>query len=358
MWVLREHLLQRLISDQIFSGVQHVSGDVLDLRSQGCGKMWDLHNAPERVKGRKKAVSEKPKIVIASCLDRWEDKVLLNFFMKVYEIQLAQGRHFLHVHFEDASAWGSPRMRALREHPRCGVITGDRGAWGQEMRSSNTPTKYLSSAPELLSVLGSTVTPKSSSVSLLRETVRDIAAQRRREGLLVCQQLRRSLDSGCAVFALESSNTDVPPEIEGTGVRDEKENMAVCGARRCLDAITQEEFPAELTRAARQKELDFMQDWHVWDVVPVAESWSLTGKALFQSKWVDINKGDLEKPVVCSRYVAVFANTKSNDFFSPTTPLEALRLLLSHAASGSSSSFGGWKMLVVDARVCQVCVHD
>ena len=267
--------------------------------------------------------------------------------MEVYEIQLEQGRHFLHEHF----ASGSPRMTALREHPRCGVIPGDRGARGQEMRSSNRPTKYLSSAPEVLSVLGSIVTPKSSSVSLFRETLRGIAAQRRREGLPMCQQLRRSQDSGCAVFALESSNTELLPEIERTDVCDEEEDLAVWGSRKYWDAISQEELPGELTRAARQEELDFVQDWHVWDVVPVAESWSVTGKAPLQGKWVGVNKGDLEKPVARSRYVAKeFANTKSNDVFSPTPPLEALRLLLSHAASGRSSSTGGRKILAVDAR--------
>ena len=85
------------------------------------------------------------------------------------------------------------------------------------------PTKYLSSAPELLSVLGSTLTPKSSSVILFRETMRGIAAQRRREGFPLCQELRQTLDSGCAVFALEPPNKEVLPEIEGTNVRDENE---------------------------------------------------------------------------------------------------------------------------------------
>ena len=70
---------------------------------------------------------------------------------------------------------------------------------------------------------------------------------------------------------------------------------------------------------------------------------------LLQGKWVDVNKGHFKKPVVRSRYVAKeFANTKSDNFFSPTPPLEALRLLLSHAASGRSSSTGGRKILVVD----------
>ena len=145
-----------------------------------------------------------------------------------------------------------------------------------------------------------------------------------------------------SVFALESPNTEVLPEIEGTNVRDETENLAVWGARKYWDAITQEELPAELTRAARQEELDFMQDWHVWDVVPITESWSVTGKAPLQGKWVDVNKGDLERPVVRSRYVAKeFANTKSDDFFSPTPPLEALRLLLSHAGLWEVVKHGG-----------------
>ena len=94
-----------------------------------------------------------------------------------------------------------------------------------------------------------------------------------------------------------------------------------------------------------------MQDWHVWDVVPVAECWCAAGQASLQGKWVDINKGDWERPVVRSRDVAKeFANTKSDDFFSPTPPLEALRLFLSHAGSGKSSSTGGCKVLVTDSR--------
>ena len=48
------------------------------------------------------------------------------------------------------------------------------------------------------------------------------------------------------------------------------------------------------------------------------------GKAPLQGKLVDVNKGDFENP----------ANTKSSDFFSPTPPLEALRLFLSHATDG------------------------
>ena len=44
------------------------------------------------------------------------------------------------------------------------------------------------------------------------------------------------------------------------------------------------------------------------------------GKAPLQGNWVDVNKGDLEKLIVRSRYVAKeFANTPSDNFLSPTS---------------------------------------
>ena len=39
-------------------------GDVLDLRSHGCGKMWDFPNAADRIKAREKVISEKPCIIM------------------------------------------------------------------------------------------------------------------------------------------------------------------------------------------------------------------------------------------------------------------------------------------------------
>ena len=91
-------------------------------------------------------------------------------------------------------------MQALREHPRCGVISGKRGAQWQEMRSSHRSTKDLSSAPELQGVPGSVEAPKPSAC-LCRDTLRGIAAATRQEGVPMCQQPQRA----CPVFALDAS---------------------------------------------------------------------------------------------------------------------------------------------------------
>ena len=57
-------------------------------------------------------------------------------------------------------------------------------------------------------------------------------------------------------------------------------------------------------------------------------------KEPLQRKLVDVNKGDFEKPMVRSRYVATeFANSKSDDFFSP---------LLSHAACQAPEVAKSW----------------
>ena len=94
-----------------------------------------------------------------------------------------------------------------------------------------------------------------------------------------------------------------------------------------------------------------MGSWKVWDVVPVSQSWKRTGKAPLKGRWVDVNKGDRTRPVIRSRWVAKeFATYKSAEFFAATPPLEALRMMISHAASGRANGRGGRKILVIDAR--------
>ncbi len=60
--------------------------------------------------------------------------------------------------------------------------------------------------------------------------------------------------------------------------------------------------------------------------------------------------GEWRGPVRSRCVAKEFANVRSDDFFAAIPPFEALRMLLSHVASGRSSSRGGRKVLVVDAR--------
>ena len=64
-----------------------------------------------------------------------------------------------------------------------------------------------------------------------------------------------------------------------------------------------------------------------------------------------MNKGDKHSPSVRGRLVAQEVNTYREDaFVAATPPLEALRLLLSHAATNRDDSEGGRKFMVLDAK--------
>jgi hypothetical protein len=95
-----------------------------------------------------------------------------------------------------------------------------------------------------------------------------------------------------------------------------------------------------------------MLDWKTWEQVERAAALRQTRRPPLKTRWVDVNKGDEQKPDVRSRLVAKeIAFRRSDDFFAANPPLEALRLLLSDLASrprrGTRSQT---KMMVIDAN--------
>ena len=117
------------------------------------------------------------------------------------------------------------------------------------------------------------------------------------------------------------------------------------------DNLTGDVLPMKLVEAARKEELEFMDDWHVWDVVPTALCWQKTNKGPLGGRWVDTNKGDTKKPNIRCRYVAKdIAYQKDDSYFAAMPPLEVLRMLLSWAATGRKCGRGGKKIMVIDAR--------
>ncbi len=93
------------------------------------------------------------------------------------------------------------------------------------------------------------------------------------------------------------------------------------GERLYWDENTGEQLPTKLVEASRGGELKFMQNWQVWEEVPIAECLQRTGKKPLGSKWVDINKGDRTSPDVRSRLVArEIAYHRNDDFYAATPP--------------------------------------
>eukprot|EP00971_Amphidinium_carterae_P035027 689667-Amphidinium_carterae.5 len=114
-------------------------------------------------------------------------------------------------------------------------------------------------------------------------------------------------------------------------------------------------LPSSECKVSRALELDWVRKQEVYRKVPREEA---SGYKVLKLKWLDTDKsgGDAEKCFIRSRLVAkdVKAAKKEHELlpgsslFSSTPPLEAIRLMLSHAAScpldkhGRVGKLAGW----------------
>lgn len=177
---------------------------------------------------------------------------------------------------------------------------------------------------------------------LRRAILRGIEAQSRREGSAMPKHVEEMLDKGCAVYNLMPVNGGAERlELSGDAKYEELEHeqdaLKKTGGQQferntgtVYDELTGEPLPSDLVEKARKEEIDFMLEWEVWEEVPVARAWQVTGMGPLGGRWVDVNKGDASKPNVRCRYVAKeIAYAKCDDFWA------AMPLLLISAAEVS-----------------------
>ena len=94
-----------------------------------------------------------------------------------------------------------------------------------------------------------------------------------------------------------------------------------------------------------------MEEWVVWEEVPIERCLKATGKRPLGGRWVDVNKGDRTHPDIRSRWVAKdIAYYKTDAFFAATPPLEALRLIMSEASSQSPRVGKELNLMLLDAK--------
>ena len=111
---------------------------------------------------------------------------------------------------------------------------------------------------------------------------------------------------------------------------------------RYKDDITGQVLRDDLVREARSKELEYFRTKGVWAKRPRREARQVTGRPPISVRWVDVNKGDDSNPRYRSRLVArqLKAHDRTNaSYFAPSPPLEALRTVVSLAAT----RIGQWR---------------
>ena len=108
---------------------------------------------------------------------------------------------------------------------------------------------------------------------------------------------------------------------------------AEAGVEYAVDDVSGALLDPELVHAGRATEMKFFNGMKVYDRVPRSDQ-ARTGGKIIGTKWIDVSKGDLEHPNIGCRLVGKeFRTTPADSLYASTPPLEALRLIISRAAT-------------------------
>ena len=105
------------------------------------------------------------------------------------------------------------------------------------------------------------------------------------------------------------------------------------GLEGAFDDVSGTHLDPSLVRAGRELEMKYFKDMKVYDRVPRSDQ-AKTGGKIIGTEWIDVNTGDIDNPKIRSRLVGKEFRTGPDDaLFASTPPLEALRLVISRAAT-------------------------
>ena len=124
----------------------------------------------------------------------------------------------------------------------------------------------------------------------------------------------------------------------------------ICRGGYIYDDISGKVLDGKLVEEAKQLELRYFRDMKVYDYVDRREI-QATGGKLIGTKWVITNKGDAGSPDIRARLVGKEFRTEADDSpYASTPPLEALRCLLSSAATVDGGDKEPRGVMVSDVR--------
>ena len=120
------------------------------------------------------------------------------------------------------------------------------------------------------------------------------------------------------------------------------------GIATAKDDVSGTELVSGLVMRARAEEMEYFRKLGVYEVVPRSMQ-KLTGGKIIGTRWVDVNKGDIDNPNCRSRLVGREFNVGRDDtLYAATPPLEALRVVLSHAATRKKGKGGKNKAIMIN----------
>ena len=279
----------------------------------------------------------------------------MRFIVEVYWEQVNHGRWFLHEHPVGASSWLMEELKTLQSAAEVCTTVADqcqyglrtRGAGGAGSIPARKRTKFMTNSSEIANEL-SWKAKGHLHQALVGGRAHKSAIYS--EGLCeaICRGLKREIRRSemnvrvlKTVISKDKIGTDTNKD---RSIADEEDGGSVGIAYgMAWDDLTGANLDPRGVSKARLKELGYISDKSVYKKITSSEAVS-KGIRILKMKWIDIDKGDLEHPNYRSRFVAMEFNTHWMDGpFASTPPLEALKLLVSDAATVDSMAHNSSK---------------
>ena len=160
----------------------------------------------------------------------------------------------------------------------------------------------------------------------------------------ICVGLQEQIKADAAgqFLPMESSNEEATSrELMGTAKEIPEKYKTVEEPDEGLvetawDDVSGAELDPNQVKKARAEEIDYIHMMKLYEKVTIDDCYKKTGKTPISVRWIDISKGDAQSPNNRSRLVAREINTyKRDDLFAATPPIEALKMIISMAATAN-----------------------
>ena len=308
----------------------------------------------------------------------------MSFCMQLYQMQIQSGRYFLHEHPQGATSWDLEMVKEIESMGGVYKVSCDQCQYGLETsvkgesRPARKPTAFMSNSWFVTNELTRKCDGSHAHFSLMEGRAKK--AEQYPDGLCkaVCvgMQKQQAYDKTglCALYSISTKEREksmiaagMPPHWRDEQHEDQLEEQILQREIHLLRVKDGEVWakddisgvaldPVEVQKA-RALEMDYFNKMQVYTRVDRS---CARGRKLIRTKWIDLNKGDTQSPNYRSRLVAMeFNEYVDPSLFAATPPLEAMRYIISRAATVA----GGKKRAVMSVDVSRAdfnaeCTRD
>ena len=327
------------------------------------GSYYDFSELKDRNRAAYRLCSEKPYVLITSPLntnasestsrkirsrgtsDREQimqkAREHLEFVCKLIMIQHRNKGYFIHKHLDDAFSWHDQCVREVLAVTQAKVTKFGQCQLGLMHADTVGSVKHRGQRYKIMSTIPAVDTVTGS------KQYQEEREHARSSGVETCDthsyQLHKAIMSAIKrqrKWEARGLNLLATIEAEGklsTGITSVPEEEAMNEIMEAWDDTSGESLDQAAVLSARREEIAYYKEMKAFTKVPISQCVARTGRRPIGVRWIDINKGDQYNINIRSRLVAKeFNNKKCDDLFAGTPPVEAMRAIVSMAASGTT----------------------